>query len=168
MHRIPASATLQRRFSATLSQCSKGIFNGYIRSEPETRHGLSLARNDALATITRSMFLACPFASTQKTLRVLVRSRAPPLSSVSKPNRGTQRPGPVVRVYLPRSCDCYWSPLPFRSFPTFRIKAFNQSPRRKLALPDARSVFRSPTRVLSIALRIDARNFASSCLAIVP
>jgi hypothetical protein len=37
-----------------------------IRPEPETRNGLSLARNDAFATITRSTFLACPFESTYK------------------------------------------------------------------------------------------------------
>jgi len=36
----------------------------HIQPEPETRNGLSLARNDAFATITRSMLLPCPFAST--------------------------------------------------------------------------------------------------------
>jgi hypothetical protein len=59
-----------------------------ILPEPETRNGLSLARNDAFATITRSMLPTCPFASAPVSLCEPARPKAPPLGSVSKPIPG--------------------------------------------------------------------------------
>ena len=56
--------------------------------EPESRYGLSLAHNDAFATIARSMFLACTFAFHVRNPREPVRLPAPSLRSVSRPNRG--------------------------------------------------------------------------------
>jgi len=59
-----------------------------IPPEPESRYGLSLAHNDACATIARSTFLACTFVSHTGNPRESVPSLAPSLRSVSRPNRG--------------------------------------------------------------------------------
>jgi hypothetical protein len=77
------------RLSTSPGQCKKHRpQKNRILPEPETRNGLSLARNDAYATITRSMLPPCSFASTPETLCKPVRSKAPPLDSVSKPKPG--------------------------------------------------------------------------------
>jgi hypothetical protein len=75
-------------FQRAPGRCGKPVFIYRILPEPETRNGLSLARNDAFATITGSTFLTCPFASTPKLLREPVRPKTPPLGSVSKPKPG--------------------------------------------------------------------------------
>jgi hypothetical protein len=98
-------------------------------------------------------------------LREPVRPKAPPLGSVSKPKPGeffTFDPlsAPISGALVMPS-DLH-SPS---GLSTFRIKAFNRLHHNKPALPDARLSFRSPTRSLSISLRINARNPSSSCLA---
>jgi hypothetical protein len=83
--------------------------------EPETRYGLSLARNDAFATIARSMFLACTFASAPKTaadpfdsrLHHSVRFRGR-TGAISLPGTRFPRRSPALPIH-PQS------PLPFRS-----------------------------------------------------
>jgi hypothetical protein len=59
-----AAAAFQR---ATGHSNQHILFGLSILPEPESRYGLSLAHNDAFATIARSMFLACTFVSTSKT-----------------------------------------------------------------------------------------------------
>jgi hypothetical protein len=56
--------------------------------EPESRNGLSLARNDAFATIARSKFPACAFDSTQETSANPFDPRLPRSDSVSRPIQG--------------------------------------------------------------------------------
>src|ERR1700675_2309582 len=85
MHRLSLAGDTFRR---SPGQCEKRVFNTRILPEPETRNGLSLARNDALATITRSTLPPCSFASTPLFLREPARPKAPPLGSVSKPKPG--------------------------------------------------------------------------------
>jgi len=85
IHRLPLASNAFRRVPG---QCKKRFLRPRILPEPETRNGLSLARNDAFATITRSTLPPCSFASTPVFLRVPARSKAPPLGSVSKPKPG--------------------------------------------------------------------------------
>jgi len=88
-----------------------------ISPEPETRNGLSLARNDAFATIARSTLLTCLFASTPKNFPNpfdpgLIRS-----VPVSKPAQGEINAlDPLSGLHLCRSRDFRRSPLPSRSF----------------------------------------------------
>jgi hypothetical protein len=87
-----------------------------ILPEPEIRYGLSLAHNDAFATIARSMFLACTFISlpnicanpfdTELFRSVRFRGR---YGATSLPNTRFPRRSPTLPIY-PRS------PLPFGSF----------------------------------------------------
>jgi len=112
-----------------------------ILPEPETRNGLSLARNDAFATITRSTLPTCSFASTPKLLREPVRSKAPPLGLVSKPKPGefsTFDPlsAPISGAFMIRPIS-----TPLRVISTLRIKAFNRLHHNKLAKPDVRLSF---------------------------
>src|SRR5579863_9926013 len=79
-----AVSAFQRLFGSTQQTRSQRI---RIPPEPETRNGLSLARNDAFATITRSMLLTCPFESTQILAQIRSISGSP-LGSVSKPKPG--------------------------------------------------------------------------------
>jgi len=108
-----------------------------ILPEPETRNGLSLARNDAFATITRSTLPPCAFASTPESPtnpfdRRLLRS-----VRFSKPLPGELLaigPLPVpVSVALVLTSGLH---SPSGPFGTFRIEAFNRIPHKKLALPD--------------------------------
>src|SRR5580658_4684853 len=85
IHRLPLASDAFRRAPG---QRKKRFLRPRIPPEPETRNGLSLARNDAFATITRSTLLPCSFASTPVFLRVPARSKAPPLGLVSKPKPG--------------------------------------------------------------------------------
>jgi len=86
--RLIVSRSPATPFGATPGQRKKRFLRPRILSEPETRNGLSLARNDAFATITRSTLPPCSFASTPIHLRVPARPKAPPLGSVSKPKPG--------------------------------------------------------------------------------
>src|SRR5580658_7955544 len=85
IHRLPLASDAFRRAPG---QRKKRFLGSRILPEPETRNGLSLARNDAFATITRSTLLPCSFASAPVFLREPVRPKAPPLGSVSKPKPG--------------------------------------------------------------------------------
>src|SRR5271163_3123737 len=85
IHRLPLAVDAFRRAPG---QCEIRFLRPCILPEPETRNGLSLARNDAFATITRSTLLPCSFASTPMSLHVPARPKAPPLGSVSKPKPG--------------------------------------------------------------------------------
>jgi hypothetical protein len=54
-------------FQPATGHSNKRALNEWtILPEPESRYGLSLAHNDACATIARSMFLACTFVSLSK------------------------------------------------------------------------------------------------------
>jgi CBS domain-containing protein len=105
--------------------------------EPETRNGLSLARNDAFATITRSTLPACSFASTSKTLtnpfdpKLLrsIRFRSEPGEFVTLDPLSVSVSGALVTT------PALHSPS---GLSTFRIKAFEQTHHNKLASPDAR------------------------------
>ena len=136
-----------------------------IQPEPETRNGLSLARNDAFATITRSTLPTCSFASTPVFLCEPVRPKAPPLGSVSKPKPGeffTLDPLSAPISGAPVMSSGLHSPS---GFSTLRIKAFNRLHRNKLASPDARLSFAPRRALFRFSLRIDARNPSSPCLA---
>ena len=83
--------------------------------EPESRYGLSLAHNDAFATIARSMFLACTFVPTSETLANPFDSRL--LRSVRFRGRTGALSMPGTR--FPRRSPTFpnhpRSPLPLRS-----------------------------------------------------
>jgi len=87
-----------------------------IRPEPETRNGLSLARNDAFATITRSTFLACPFESTYKHCADPFRRRLSARFGFEAATGRIHHPQPVIHALLIRSHDATPSPLPFGRF----------------------------------------------------
>jgi hypothetical protein len=87
-----------------------------IPLEPETRNGLSLARNDALATIARSVFLACPFVSTLESFLEPVRSGTLRSVRFRAETGRIHHPEPVARELNQRSCDAIPPPLPFGSF----------------------------------------------------
>jgi hypothetical protein len=104
-------------FQRASGQCGKQILRSSIPPEPETRNGLSLARNDAFAAITRSTLPTCAFASAPKFLRKPVRLTAPSLGPVSKPVPGEFiAANPLPAPNLRRSRAVFRSPLPFRSF----------------------------------------------------
>jgi len=52
-----------RVFTVHRVSAKNPVFNLFIQPEPETRRGLSLARNDAFDAIARSMLLTCTFVS---------------------------------------------------------------------------------------------------------
>jgi len=108
------SAARRRRFSARAGSVQQTFPRRiYIRPEPETRNGLSLARNDACATITGSTFLACSFDSTYK---LCADPFDPGLSTRLGFEAATGRihhPRPVIHALLIRSHDATPSPLPF-------------------------------------------------------
>jgi hypothetical protein len=89
MLRINSSSLSATTFQPATGHSNQHIFVGLSTlPEPESRYGLSLAHNDAFATIARSMFLACTFVSHIEDFRESVRFPALPLRSVSRPNRG--------------------------------------------------------------------------------
>jgi len=108
--------------------------------EPESRYGLSLAHNDAFATIGRSMFLACTFVSTSKTFADPFDSRLFRSVRFSRPNRGD------VNARNPFSAPFFDTPnsspisTPLQAF--FRkpsgSKRSTGSQTRKLVSPDVR------------------------------
>jgi hypothetical protein len=110
-----------------------------ILPEPESRYGLSLAHNDAFATIARSMFLACTFVSTSETLRIRsIPDSFAPSGFEAEPGR-RQRPEPVSRSTLryPEFVPDLHSPSGLLS-KTLQIKAFDRFKTRKLVSPDVR------------------------------
>lgn len=112
-NRLPLATTT---FQPATGQSNKRALNEQtILPEPESRYGLSLAHNDAFATIARSMFLACTFVSLSKTFAnpfdpglfrsVRFRGRS---GAMSTPNTRFPRQSPTLPIF-PRS------PLPFGS-----------------------------------------------------
>jgi hypothetical protein len=103
-------------FQHVTGHSNKRVLIGHsILPEPESRYGLSLAHNDAFATIARSTFLACTFVSTSGTFanpfdsRLLrsVRFRGR-TGAISTPGTRYSRRSPTLPIH-PRS------PLPFGS-----------------------------------------------------
>jgi hypothetical protein len=113
--------------------------------EPESRNGLSLAHNDAFATIAGSTLLACPFVSPRKILQTRSIHCSPtPFGFEADPGRDP-RFGPVAYTDFPRSCCSLRSPLPFRSFEPSGSKRSNGEP-QEARLTGRSIVFRSPPR----------------------
>ena len=107
-------AARRRRFSARAGSVQQMFPRRiHIRPEPETRNGLSLARNDAFATITRSTFLACPFDSTYKLCADPFDRRLSARFGFEAETGRIRHLRPVVRADLRRPCDAIRSPLPF-------------------------------------------------------
>ena len=158
MLRINSSSLSAATFQPAAGHSNQHILVGLSTlPEPESRYGLSLAHNDAFATIARSMFLACTFVSTLKTFA----NPFDPLLFRSVRFRGrtgaTSTPGtrfpllPSTLRILPRS------PLPFRS--SFE-NPLDQSV-RPVPNPEARLTRRpivpySPLLPLAIPPRISA------------
>ncbi len=140
MLRIDVSSLAITAFQHETGHSYKLILNGYsIQPEPESRYGLSLAHNDAFATIARSTFLTCTFVSASETPRIRsIPSSFAPFGFEAEPGR-FQHPEPVTRFDLPcpRFIPGLHSPLGLLS-KTLRIKAFNRFRFRKPASPDAR------------------------------
>jgi hypothetical protein len=96
------------------------------------------------------------FVSTPMYLRVPVRSKAPPLGSVSKPKPGEFLTPDPLSAPISDALAMTADPHSPSGFSTLRIKAFNRHHHNKLASPDARSSF-APRRVLfRLSLRIKA------------
>ena len=125
--------------------------------EPESRYGLSLAHNDAFATIARSMFLACTFVSTSDTLAnpfdfrlfrsVRFRGRT---GATSTPGTRYPRRSPTLLIY-PRS------PLPLRSsFENPPDQSVQPVPFQETRLTEHSIVPCSPPLPLAIPLQINA------------
>jgi hypothetical protein len=128
-----------------------------IPPEPETRNGLSLARNDAFATITRSMLPTCAFASPPETSGKSVRSKAPSLGPVSKPVPGEilaadPLSAPISAALATRS-DLH---SPSGSYePSGSKRSTGYITRSSPGLTFV--VYRSPPRSLTIARRINVQ-----------
>ena len=147
-------------FQPAASHSNQQIMTGYSTlPEPESRYDLSLAHNDAFATIARSMFLACTFVPTSKTFAnpfdsqlfrsVRFRGRT---GATSMP--GTRFPlhSSTLRIF-PRS------PLPFRSSCENPLdQSVRPVPNPEARLTRRPIVPRSPLLPLSIPPRISARN----------
>ena len=154
--RLPlADAAFQR----APGRCHKRKLSGsHILPEPETRNGLSLARNDAFATIARSALLACLFESTPNTFPSPFDLRLFHSVPVSKPPQGEINaldplPEPISGA-LAIFADLH-SPLGLLNLPDQSVRPV-PSPEARLAKRSI--VLCSPPRFLSIALRINARN----------
>jgi hypothetical protein len=150
---------LRRCFSATGHSNQHILIGLSTLPEPESRYGLSLAHNDACATIARSMFLACTFVSASKTFTNPFDSRL--FRSVRFRGRtgATSMPGTrfplhssILRIH-PRS------PLPFRpSFENPPDQSVRPVPNPEARLTRRPIVSYSPLLPLAIPLRINARN----------
>jgi len=166
MLRINSSSLSAAAFQPATGHSNQQILIGYsILPELESRYGLSLAHNDAFATIARSMFLACTFVSTSKTF-------ANPFDCVlfrSARFRGRSGAMSTPATRFPRQFPTFLtrpqSPLPFGS------SCENPSDQsvRPVQNPEARLTRRSivscsPPFPLSIPLRINARNSLPSKL----
>jgi len=136
-----------------------------IFPEPETWNGLSLARNDAFATIARSMLLACPSNPRRKVLQT--RSiKGSSVRPVSRPKRAGSQPQPVVCDAFQRSHNAGRSPLPFGSFDPLD-RSVQPVPIQEARLTDARLPFAPRSGPLSITPRINAQNPYSYRAAII-
>jgi hypothetical protein len=160
MLRINSSSLTAAAFRPATGHSNQRIFVGLsILPEPESRYGLSLAHNDAFATIARSMFLACIFVSTSKTFASPFDSWL--FRSVRFRGRTGAMSTPGTRFPLQSSIlrNHPQSPLPFG--PSFENPS-DQSV-RPVPNPEARLTRRpivpySPPHPLAIPLRISARN----------
>jgi hypothetical protein len=125
----------RRRISASFGSVQRTSSPDSHLTGTGTRHGLSLARNSAFATITRSSFPTCTFATTQDKFRESVRSPAPSLGFGFEADAGRSlRRTPVFRVNFPRShgLDGLHSPSGHCSPPDQSVQPF-QPPEAHLA-----------------------------------
>jgi hypothetical protein len=131
---FPLAATA---FQHASGQCSQQILRTCTLPEQETRNGLSLARNDAFATITRSTLPTCAFASAPKNPanpfdRRLLRS-----VRSSKPSPGELIAiGPLSAPISVALVISFGLHSPSGPFGTFRIKAFDRLHTRSSPGPD--------------------------------
>ncbi len=102
-------------FQQAMGLSRRRVPTDHTLPEPESRYGLSLAHNDAFATIARSMFLACTFVSSSETLANPFDSRL--LRSVRFRGRtgALSMPGTRFPRRSPTFLNHPRSPLPFRS-----------------------------------------------------
>jgi hypothetical protein len=134
----------------------------HIRPEPETRNGLSLARNDAFATITRSTFLACPFDSTYKLCADPFDRRLSTRFGFEAETGRIQYLRPVIHALPIRSHDATPSPLPFGLFcPPDRSV-------QRASLQEARLTGHPICLLLPAALSFDCASDQCSKLRFVP
>jgi hypothetical protein len=124
-------------FSARRVSAKNDLQQVCILPEPETRNGLSLARNDAFAPLRGQCSRPVPSLPRRRSFANPF-DQSSPLGSVSKPNRAKSSQLTRRLRRSPTLLRWHRSPLPFRLFPTFRIKAFNRLHPNKLALPDVR------------------------------
>ena len=158
MLRINSSSLSAAAFQPATGHSNQHILIGLSTlPEPETRYGLSLAHNDAFATIARSMFLACTFVSTSKTFAnpfdsrlfrsVRFRGRT---GATSTPGTRFPLPSPTLRT-LPRS------PLPIgSSFENPSDQSVRPVPNPEARLTRRPIVSYSPPLPLAIPPRISA------------
>jgi hypothetical protein len=110
-------AARRRRFSASQRVIAANDLSSdfSISPGPETRYGLSLAHNDAFATIARSTFLTCTFAPTPETFANPLDSRL--FRSVRFRGRTGAKSTPGTRYprRFPTLLIFSRSPLPFGS-----------------------------------------------------
>ena len=148
-HRSPSPPFSLRRVNTAI------LIPHRVLPEPESRNGLSLARNSAFATIARSMFPTCAFDSTPQTF-------ANPFDSDSFAPFGFEADtGRVIARYpfsapISNAPDSSPASTPLWVFlKTLRIKVFDRFPIRSPSreTPDA---VRSPPLLLSIPPRINA------------
>jgi hypothetical protein len=105
-----------------------------VPPEPESRSGLSLARNSAFATIARSTFPTCAFNSTPLNHRESVRfyGSFAPFGFEADPGRYPRR-NPFSACPFQRFRDRTGIHSPSGLDETLRIKAFDRPRRRKPA-----------------------------------
>ena len=153
-HRSPALL-----FQRAPGQCRKRTLNGQnILPEPETRNGLSLARNDAFATIARSTLPTCLFESSLETFPNpfdpgLLRS-----APVSMPAQGEISALDPLSGPISGALGIFaglHSPSGLLNLPDQSVQPV---PSREARLTKRPIVFCSPPRFLAITRRINARN----------
>ncbi len=131
-------------FPPASGQCNAHRHRIRISPEPVSRYGLSLARNSAFATITRSTFPTCTFATAQDNFANPFDLRLLRSASVSRPMQGDLIAGHPFPALISRTLAVSTASTPLRAIAALRIKAFNRSNRQKLTLPNARWPFLLP------------------------
>jgi hypothetical protein len=158
MLQINSSSLSVAAFQPATGHSNQHVLVGLsILPEPESRYGLSLAHNDAFATIARSMFLACTFVSTSKTFANPFDSRL--FRSVRFRGRTGATSTPGTRFPLRSSTLRIFprSPLPFRpSFENPSDQSVRPVPNPKARLTRRPIVPYSPPLPLAIPPRISA------------
>jgi hypothetical protein len=158
MLRLNSSSLSAAAFQRAAGHSNQQIFVGLSTlPEPESRYGLSLAHNDAFATIARSMFLACTFVSTSKTFANPFDSQL--FRSVRFRGRtgATSMPGTRFPLLSSTLRILSRSPLPFRpSFENPLDQSVRPVPNPKARLTRRPIVPYSPLLLHAIPLRISA------------